>query len=310
MTFITIFTVPKAFKHPHIRLIQRNTVRNLASLGPDVDPLLVGDDEGVAEVAAEFGVRHVPNIERNAQGTPIVASAFRLARENSTSPVLACINADNLILPDFVDTARLVSQQFKNFLLVGQRYELDITAELDFGSRNLPDEWSKGLRAMILQRGKPLGPLALEYLIFPRDQFSDMPPFAFGRSGWDNWMAFKARWEHWPMIDATGSIILGHQNHDYSHLPGNKPPYKMPESLNNIRMGGGRRAIFTLDDATHVIVDGKVRKKPLTWRVFMRSLETFPLTALHSFTLAAAVFWLFHPKRAYWEWNQMRAGKF
>ncbi len=304
MALLTIFTVPKAFVHPHISLIQRNTARNLANLGPDVEAILVGDDEGVAEVAREYGLRHLPGVERNVQGTPIVASAFRLARENCNTPLLACINADNLVLPDFVETARFVSQQFKNFLLVGQRYELDITQPLEFSAG-----WGDHLRADILQRSKPLGPGALEYMIFPRDQFSDMPPFAFGRSAWDNWMAFKARWEHWPMIDATGTIILGHQNHDYSHLPGNKPPYKMIESLNNVRMGGGRRTIYTLKDATHSIVNGKIEKQPLTWARFVRSLETIPLTHLRSFALAELVFWMFHPKRAYWEWRQIRAGK-
>ena len=111
------------------------------------------------------------------------------------------------------------------------------------------------------------------------------------------------------MIDATGTIILGHQNHDYSHLPGNKPPYKMIESLNNVRMGGGRRTIYTLKDATHSIVNGKIEKQPLTWARFVRSLETIPLTHLRSFALAELVFWMFHPKRAYWEWRQIRAGK-
>lgn len=298
MAFITIFTVPKAFKHPHISLIQRNTVHNLASLGPDVNPLLIGDDEGVAEVAAEYGVRHIPNIARNEQGTPIVASAFQLARENSDTPLLACINADNLLLPDFVETARLVSQQLKNFLLVGQRYELDITELLDFSPG-----WGERLRDDILRRSKPLGPSALEYMIFPRDQFRDMPPFAFGRSAWDNWVAFKARWEGWPMVDATGTIVLGHQNHDYSHLPGNRPPYRLPESLNNIRMMGGRRAIFTLNDSNFVVSNGKAIPRPFSWGYFLRQIETFPLLRLRSFVLAEVIYALFHPGKAYGEWR-------
>lgn len=298
MALITIFTVPKAFKHPHISLIQRNTVRNLASLGPDVNPLIIGDDEGVAEVAAEYGVRHLPNIARNEQGTPIVASAFQLARENSDTPLLACINADNLLLPDFVETARLVSRTFKNFLLSGQRYELDITELLDFSVG-----WDERLRAHILQHSKPLGPSALEYMIFSRDQFVDMPPFAFGRSAWDNWIAFKARWVDWPMVDGTGAIVLGHQNHDYSHLPGNRPPYRLPESLNNIRMGGGRRAIFTLNDSTHVVANGKVIPRPFSWGYLLRRIETFPLLRLRSFALAEVMYAIFHPGKAYGEWR-------
>jgi hypothetical protein len=298
MALITIFTVPKSFKHPHINMIQRNTARNLASLGVEVNAMLIGDDEGVAEVAAEYGVRHIPNVERNAQGTPIVASAFRLARENSDTPLLACINADNLVLPDLIAAARLVSEKFKNFLLVGQRYELDITNLIDFGPG-----WAEYLRKEILEKSRPLGPLALEYMIFPRDQYMDMPPFAFGRSAWDNWVAFKTRWERWPMVDATSEIVFGHQNHDYSHLPGNKPPYRLPESLNNIRMGGGRRTIFTLSDSTHVLRDGEVLPRPLTWQGLARSIETFPLLYLRSFALAEVTYALFHPRLAYGEWR-------
>lgn len=298
MALITIFTVPKAFKHPHISLIQRNTVKNLASLGPDVNALLIGDDEGVAEVAAEYGVRHIPNIARNDQGTPIVASAFQLAREYSDTPLLACINADNLLMPDFVETARLVSHHFKNFLLSGQRYELDITELLDFSPG-----WDERLRADILLRSKPLGQNALEYMIFPRDQFVDMPPFAFGRSAWDNWVAFKARWEGWAFVDASDSIILGHQNHDYSHLPGNRPPYRLKESLDNIRMGGGRRAIFSLNDVTHLVDNGNVIPRPFSFGYFLRRIETFPLLRLRSFALAEVMNMIYHPSKAYGEWR-------
>jgi hypothetical protein len=299
MTFITIFTVPKSFTgNAHIRMIQRNTAQNLAHLGPDVDPILIGDDDGVAETAQEFGIRHLPNIERTPQGTPLVSSAFMLARENSSSPLLACINADNLLLPDFIETARVVFEQEKKFLLVGERFELDITEPLEFG-----EDWPDHVRREIASRSRPLGPSAVEYMIFPRDCFKDMPPFAFGRSGWDNWMAYKARKDHLPLIDATGSILLGHQNHDYSHLPGNKPPYKLPESLNNVRMSGGPRAMFGIGDATHVLEDGRVRRYPLRWKKFWREVEIFPLVTLKSFFLAEIFFAVLHPERAIYEWR-------
>jgi len=299
MTLLTIFTVPKSFLgNPHIRMIQRNTAQNLANLGSDVDPILIGDDDGVAETAQEFGIRHIPNIERNPQGTPLVSSAFQLARENSSSPLLACINADNLLLPDFVDTARSVANQAEKFLLVGQRYELDITEPLEFGAG-----WPDHIRGEIEKRAKPLGPSAVEYMIFPRDCLKDIPPFAFGRSGWDNWIAYKARRDHLPMIDATGSIVLGHQNHDYSHLPGNEPPYKLPESLNNVRMSGGPRAMFGIGDATHVFTNGQVKRYPMGWKKFWREVEVFPLVFLHSFVLAEAFFAILHPKRAVYEWR-------
>src|SRR5512145_3128572 len=102
MPVLTIFTAPKPFTNPHIALIQRNAIRSWLALGPQVEVILIGEEEGLAEVAAEYGVRHLTNVERNANGTPLVSSMFALARQYSTSPLLACVNADILLMPDFV----------------------------------------------------------------------------------------------------------------------------------------------------------------------------------------------------------------
>ena len=37
------------------------------------------------------------------------------------------------------------------------------------------------------------------------------------------------------MIDCTPSVMIVHQNHDYSHLPGGKPHYEHPDTNENIR---------------------------------------------------------------------------
>jgi hypothetical protein len=299
MTLLTIFTVPKPFTHPHIDMIQRNTVRALKQLEPDVETLLIGEEEVMAEVAAEYSVRHITNVARNLSGTPLVSSAFALARENSTSPLLACINADILMLPEFVLVIRQVVTQSKGFLAIGQRWDVDITQPLDFSPG-----WEGRLRADILRRGRLCGPTCIDCFVFPRTCFTDVPPFAYGRSGWDNWMVFRARWQHLDVVDLTSSVVIGHQNHDYGHLPGGKPHYRLPESQENIRMGGGRRTLFRIPDATCQVINGRLRRVPLRWRKFWREVEIFPLVHLHSFVLAEALFGIFHPKRAIWEWRQ------
>jgi hypothetical protein len=61
---ITIFAIPKAFRG-HIGVIQRNAIEAWTQMRPAPQVLLFGDDEGVADVARDLGVRHVPQVQRN-----------------------------------------------------------------------------------------------------------------------------------------------------------------------------------------------------------------------------------------------------
>ena len=89
-------------------------------------------------------------------------------------------------------------------------------------------------------------------------------------------MICNARLHRWPVIDATPSVMIVHQNHDYSHLPGGKPHYTAPETDENIRLAGGEAAIrYTILDATHCLRDGKLVRPQLTYLRFMRRLELF-----------------------------------
>ena len=86
MALLTIFTAPKPFTDPHIRTIQRNAICSWMQLdGAEV--LLVGGEPGLAETAAEFGLPHLPDVRRNAWGTPLVSSIFDLARRRSAAPL-------------------------------------------------------------------------------------------------------------------------------------------------------------------------------------------------------------------------------
>ena len=71
---LTIFTVPKPFKE-HIGVIQRNAIYSWTQL-PGCEIILFGDDDGVAETAEEFGVKHVSDIEKNEHGTPLLDFVF------------------------------------------------------------------------------------------------------------------------------------------------------------------------------------------------------------------------------------------
>ena len=87
MPLITLFSAPKPFTDPHIALIQRNALHSWTLL-PDVEIILLGNEEGLAQTAQEFNVKHIPDVKCNSNGTPLISSMFELARQNSTSELL------------------------------------------------------------------------------------------------------------------------------------------------------------------------------------------------------------------------------
>jgi hypothetical protein len=265
---LTVFSAPKPFTDPHIDLIQRNAVLTWQQLGPEVEVILVGEEDGLSAVAKEYGVQHLPDVTRNEWGTPLVSSIFALARQASTSPLLTYVNADILLLPSFLEHAQKVAAQVRNFLVVGQRWDLEVTELLDFGS-----SWDARLWADAQTRGSLHAPSGSDYFIFPREIFSDMPPFAIGRAGWDNWMIFKAREKGWPVIDATHDLVIIHQNHDYGHLPNGKPHYDLEETKINAVLGGGMHNMYMTLDASHELVRGQVQRARLSRDRLFRTLE-------------------------------------
>jgi hypothetical protein len=142
-----------------------------------------------------------------------------------------------------------------------------------------------------------------DYFIYPRSCFTKIPDFAVGRAGWDNWMIFHARWQHWPLIDLSPSLTVIHQNHDYGHLPKGIVHYYQPETAVNVKLAGGRRTIFTLQDHTHVFEDNDLSRKKCDWISFWREVEIFPLVHLHSKIFGNLSFTIFHPIKAF---NEVR----
>ncbi len=234
MTFLTIFSAPKPFTNPHIAVIQRNAIQSWlhlemgktssAHFKPEVDVFLVGEEEGMREVASENSIPLLANVRRNESGTPLVSSIFDLARQASDSPYLAYVNGDILLLPDILRAIHQIAEEMtrqtgRQFLLIGQRWDLDVKELLDFSPG-----WADRLQAMARGKGRLHAPAGSDYFVFPRSAFNEMPDFAIGRAGWDNWMIYHARQHGWPVIDGTPALMVIHQSHDYSHLPGGSSP--------------------------------------------------------------------------------------
>lgn len=270
MSLITLFSAPKPFTDPHIATIQRNAIRSWTLL-PEVEVILLGEETGLTEAARELGVRHISHVTRNTNGTPLISSMFQLARENSHNELLCIINADMILMQDFVEAAKQAVKLKDKFVLLSKRWDLEVTQPLEFAE----EDWEKHLRERVRQYGQLHKPSGSDFFLFPKSCYEQIPGFAIGRAGWDNWMIYKANQEKWPVIDCTPSVMIVHQSHDYSHLPDGKPHYEHPDTYENIRLAGGQAAVrYTILDATHQLTkNGRLARPKMTSLRIMRKLE-------------------------------------
>ncbi len=270
MSLITLFSAPKPFTDPRISTIQDNAIGSWTRL-KDVDILLMGDEEGLREAAIRHGVSHVERVRRNDSGTPLISSMVQLARERGRGDALCIINCDVILMTDFVEASRWMMQLKHRFVLLSRRWDLDVEKPILFDG-----DWEDRLRWMVREQGVLHRPAGSDFFLFPRSCYMSLPAFAIGRAGWDNWMIYEARKEHWPVVDGTPSIMLVHQNHDYGHLPGGEPHYAVPETDENIRLAGGEAAIrYTIVDSTHCLRDKRLLRPSVTYLRFMRGVELF-----------------------------------
>lgn len=207
---ITFFACPKPFRG-HIDVIQRNAIKSWTLLRPRPEIILLGIEEGVAEVCRELGLVHIAEIDRNEYGTPLVNSVFQTGQARASNPVVCYINSDIMLTSDFMQAVAVVMARMTQFLILGQRCDVDIKEAWDFAA-----DWEADLKALLAREGTLHPPNGIDFFCFPRGMYTNIPPFAIGRLAWDNWLVWRARSQAVPVVDITGAATVAHQNHEYS----------------------------------------------------------------------------------------------
>ncbi|HET8998367.1 MAG TPA: hypothetical protein VFP86_01850 [bacterium] len=241
---LTLFAIPKPFRD-QVGVIQRNAIKSWAMLRPACQIVLLGDDEGTVEMAKECGARHVPEVARNEFGTPLLDSVFAVAERVATNDVLCYVNADIMLMSDFTAAVTRLAGQ-KRFLMIGQRWDVDIDAPWDFEER----DWENRLRSYVSNHGAFRDPYGPDYFVFTRGLWQTLPQLVLGRFFWEYWLIFRARSLSVPVVDATPCVMAIHQTHDYTHV---KPGVWGPETRRNVELAGGPEHFFTVGDATHIL---------------------------------------------------------
>ena len=228
-TLCTLFTSTKPFSG-HDAITQRNALANWRALG--LRCIIMGDDAGAAEAAEEFGFTHLPDIAKTSYGTPLLSDMFEKAQASAATRLVCYINADILLPPSFLAALEHAQKRWENFLLIGQRWDVDVLEKLEFD-----DGWPERLETLRQLRGKLHSPWGLDYFAFPRGMLRQMPPFAIGRPGWDIWLVWTLAGNGTPLLNVTCGVPVLHQNHAYKHVPaGREATYSGPEGDENMRL--------------------------------------------------------------------------
>lgn len=275
---LTIFTIPKPFIG-HIGIIQRNAIKSWLDLTPKCEIILYGDEKGIKEVADEYGLIHEPLIRKNHFGTPFLNYVFTHAQQKAKNDIVCYCNADIIFFNEVFTAIQKI--YVKNYLIVGKRWDVEMTFSLDTSKKGWKQELFSYARDNHTIQDFP----GMDYFIFPKKMVRDMPPFVVGRSGWDNWMIYNARRLGISVIDASHVIKVIHQNHSYNHVPHQKgKEWNGPESKENLNLIQGRQMyLWKLADADWILAPDGLMKKPFSLRTFEQVLVLSTPQKFHIF---------------------------
>lgn len=244
---LTILSTPKAFRGL-FDTIQHNAIESWTRLSSRPDIILFGTDDGTAEICAELGLRHVPEVATTAEGTPLISDMFLQGQALATTPVVCWSNADVMYTDALLDTASTVARVKAPAYVVGQRTDIDQLERLSFLSG-----WQAELEERARRDGERKPVNWIDYFMFTRGLFPKLPDFAIGRPGYDPWLIWRAADLGAEVIDATAFVTAIHQRHDYSHVGSRETAFNGTEAKANAAIVDDWRHYHSITYATKAL---------------------------------------------------------
>jgi hypothetical protein len=258
---LTIFTTAKPFKG-HSAVIQRNALRSWKLLHPDAEIIIFGNDEGAAEICAGLGLRHEPAVECKEDGTKSLGSIFDRAQEIARHELLCYSNCDIVLTRDFLGALESVSGWQQKFLMVGRRWDLDVTQSIDFSRTT----WQKELVEQARREGFQRLFYNIDYFSFRRGLYKEIPDLAVGRHWWDQWLVWAAANLGASVVDVSDVVCAVHQNHDYSYHPqGMAGVWNDARTQANFYHAGGWTCLHTIEDAKYRLTPQGIQPNQGYW---------------------------------------------
>jgi hypothetical protein len=252
----TLFSTPKPFRG-HSNVIQRNALCSWTALHPDIEIILFGDDEGTAEICHELGLRNESHVLRSEYGTKRLDWIFGQAQKIARHDFVCYINCDIILTQEFRRAAETLLAWRPCFLMVGRRWDTNIAEPIDF-SRS---DWQELAIARARSQGVQRSYNCVDFFLYPRGLYPEIPPLVIGRNWWDQWLVWKARDSGVAIVNVSDVVTIIHQNHDYRYHPqGITGVWQDEEAQRNIQLAGGHKHLRTIEDADYRLTKEGVRR--------------------------------------------------
>ena len=252
---ITIFSIPKPFINEN-KNIQINSIKNWSEIKKSRIILFGNKDEDL-NIPIEYKNLLIKSLGSNSYQTPLISDAFKNIKKESKDDIIIYTNCDIIFSEEINLIINFISSNFQklgNFLCYGRRR--DLSCELDY--QNIKN------KNFLINNSKLHSYSGIDYLIYKKDAEFELPNFAVGRPGWDNWLVYNLFKKGFKLIDVTKVLNVYHQKHRSAYTRYSQ------ESLNNLKLITNYSEIFTIRNSTHRIV-----KKSTSYRLVKNKFSYF-----------------------------------
>lgn len=205
----TIFTFPRPFKEPFLTP-QINAINSWKKIHPDVEIFLINDEENSSKIFAKSNDIKCIDGKFSKYGSPLLKYALTEIKKQAKHNDILFLNTDIIYIDGFVTSIKAIRSHYNQYFVVGRRMDIDLNQKIDFSVENY-----KSVLIDLYNKGKLHNLSGLDFWLFSKNLFDDIPNFRIGKPGYDSWLLANAYKNSIPTIDASQTIRILHQNHYY-----------------------------------------------------------------------------------------------
>lgn len=215
---ITIFTTPKPFEG-HIATIQSNAINSWKALDPKLEVIIFWNMDDDVEEEIDYAIElscqlnAVPIfISNDHLGMPFARMIFDRAARIADTEIIAYVNADIMLFEDFLPAVDRVDSSYEEYMIVGRRHDFALDHQIDFSD---PEQVEAAYKAA--RKGKLHSKAGIDYFVLRKEHWHNFPPMPdllIAGTCYDNWLV-NAGLKSGVVVNATQSIVAGHQHHAY-----------------------------------------------------------------------------------------------
>lgn len=275
---ITFFTHARPFEGL-AGIIQRNAITSWTKLKPKCEIVLLGSVEGADKISEELGLKHIPDVSYGNYGKkPFLPELFEKAERDASHNFMCFINADIILTDDFMKAFSYLMPLKKKWVMVGRRRNIVLEKELDFKDSRAIEE----IKEIAIKENRIAGPWWIDYFLYTKGIFTNIPPFILGAWRWDNWLINKALSKRVMVIDASDVVTAIHQDHDppgyektkYA-LDRREEEYLKNEELYKEYAIFNYSSLGAISAATYFLTTSGIKKKKISFKGSVKRLLIF-----------------------------------